>query len=67
MPIFEAVRGATRDDIWSRGVQLARDERVLGVSEEQDEFVLSVVPQGRARPATVTSVQTQEGPQPSLA
>jgi superfamily II DNA or RNA helicase len=53
MPIFEAVRGATRDDIWSRGVQLARDERVLGVSEEQDEFVLSVVPQGRARPATV--------------
>ena len=53
MPIFEAVRGATRDDIWSRGVQLARDERVLGLSEDEDEFVLSVVPEGRARPATV--------------
>ena len=53
MPIFDAVRSATRDDIWSRGVQLAREDRVLLVSEDDDEFVLSVVPQGRARPATV--------------
>lgn len=53
MPIFDAVRKAARDDIWSRGVQLAREERVLGVSEAEDEYVLSVVPQGRARPATV--------------
>ena len=53
MPIFDAVRSATRDDIWSRGVQLAREDRVLLISEDDDEFVLSVVPQGRARPATV--------------
>jgi len=53
MPILESVRDATRDDIWSRGVQLAREERVLGISESDDEYVLSVVPQGRARPATV--------------
>ena len=53
VPIFDAVRRATRDDIWSRGVQLARENRVLGVSESDDEYVLSVVPQGRARPATV--------------
>lgn len=53
MPIFDAVRRATRDDIWSRGVQLARENRVLGISEADDEYVLSVVPQGRARPATV--------------
>jgi len=53
MPIFDAVRKATRDDIWSRGVQLVREERVLGVSESEDELILSVVPQGRARPATV--------------
>jgi len=53
MPIFDAVRKATRDDIWSRGVQLVREERVLGISESEDELILSVVPQGRARPATV--------------
>jgi superfamily II DNA or RNA helicase len=53
VPIFDAVRSATRDDIWSRGVQLAREDRVLAVSEDDDEIVLSVVPQGRARPATV--------------
>lgn len=53
MPILDAVRKATRDDIWSRGVQLAREERVLGVSEADDEIILSVVPRGRARPATV--------------
>lgn len=53
MPILEAVRKATREDIWSRGVQLAREDRVLGVSEADDEIVLSVVPRGRARPATV--------------
>lgn len=53
MPIFDAVRSATRDDIWSRGVQLAREERVLLISESEDELIMSVVPQGRARPATV--------------
>ena len=53
MPILDAVRKVTRDDIWSRGVQLAREDRVLAVSEDDDEIVLSVVPQGRARPATV--------------
>ena len=53
MPIFDAVREATRDDIWSRGVQLVREDRVLGVSEDEDEIVISVVPPGRARPATV--------------
>jgi superfamily II DNA or RNA helicase len=53
VPILEAVRKATREDIWSRGVQLAREDRVLGVSEAEDEIVLSVVPRGRARPATV--------------
>ena len=53
MPILDAVRSATRDDIWSRGVQLAREDRVLLVSEDEDEIILSVVPQGRARPATV--------------
>jgi superfamily II DNA or RNA helicase len=53
VPILDAVRTATRDDIWSRGVQLVRDDRVLGISEDEDEFVLSVVPKGRARPATV--------------
>ncbi len=53
MPIFDAVRTATRDDIWSRGVQLAREDRVLGVSESEDEYILSVIPKGRARPATV--------------
>ena len=34
-------------------MQLAREDRVLLISEDDDEFVLSVVPQGRARPATV--------------
>jgi len=53
VPIFDAVRTATRDDIWSRGVQLAREDRVLGVSESEDEYILSVIPKGRARPATV--------------
>ena len=53
MPILDAVRNATRDDIWSRGVQLAREDRVLLISEDEDEIILSVVPQGRARPATV--------------
>ena len=53
MPIFDAVRAAARDDIWSRGVQLAREDRVLGVSESEDEYILSVIPKGRARPATV--------------
>ena len=53
MPILDAVRKATRDDIWSRGVQLAREDRVLAVSQDEDEIVLSVVPPGRARPATV--------------
>lgn len=53
MPIFDAVRDAARDDIWSRGVQLAREDRVLGISESEDEYILSVVPKGRARPATV--------------
>ena len=42
MPIFDAVRRATRDDIWSRGVQLARENRVLGISEADDEYVLRV-------------------------
>ncbi len=53
MPIMDAVRKATRDDIWSRGLQLVREDRVLGLSEDEEEVILSVVPQGRARPATV--------------
>ena len=53
MPILDAVRKATREDIWSRGVALAREDRVLFVRQDDDEIVLSVVPQGRARPATV--------------
>jgi superfamily II DNA or RNA helicase len=53
MPIFDAVKKGTREDIWSRGVQLVRDDRVMALSESEDELVLSVMPAGRADPATV--------------
>ena len=53
MSFINEVRKVTREDIWSRAVILAREERVLVVSQDADEIILSVVPRGRARPATV--------------
>jgi superfamily II DNA or RNA helicase len=53
MPILDAVRDATRSDVWSRGVTLARSERVVGLSEATDEYVMQVTPPGNSKPCTV--------------
>ncbi len=53
MPIMDAVREAARPDIWSRGVSLVREDRVIQVSEDVEEFILQIVPASQGKPCTV--------------
>jgi superfamily II DNA or RNA helicase len=53
MAILESVRKATRSDVWSRGVRLVRQGRVVAVSQDADEAVFQVIPPGSSRPCTV--------------
>jgi len=41
-PLFEAIRSAARDDIWSRGVQLARRGKVLPAGRQDEEIAIRV-------------------------
>jgi len=40
--LFEVVRAAARDDVWSRGVQLARRGKVLAAGRQDEEIAMRV-------------------------
>ena len=44
--LFEAVREACDATTWSRGVSLAREEAVVGESQDDEEVVLRVAQRG---------------------
>jgi superfamily II DNA or RNA helicase len=48
-PLMSAIREAAGDRRWSAGVVLARDGRVIGVSDAGDEIVLSVAVPGASQ------------------
>ncbi len=53
MAFLDQVREAARSDVWSRGVRLVRQGRVVSLSEDQDERIFSVMPLGADKPCTV--------------
>ncbi len=53
MAFLDQVRQAARSDIWSRGVRLVRQGRVVPLSEDADERIFQVMPPGADKPCTV--------------
>ena len=53
MEFLDSVRKAARSDVWSRGVRLVRQGRVVTMSQDEEEVVFQVIPPGSSKPCTV--------------